>query len=125
MNPDRLVNQRILVVEDDYFIAKHLCDQLRSRGAEPVGPVCNVADAMQHVLAGGFAAALLDVNLNGEPVYAVADVLAERRIPFAFTSGYSRNLLPERFRDAPLAVKPCGAREVIDVMCECLPDDAG
>jgi CheY-like chemotaxis protein len=120
MTPDCLARQRILVVEDDYFIAKHLCEQLRGCDAIPVGPLCSVADALARTSAGGFDAALLDVNLNGECVYGVADALRARGIPFAFTSGYGRNLLPERFRDTPLAVKPCGAQELIDVMCECL-----
>jgi CheY-like chemotaxis protein len=51
-------------------------------------------------------AALLDVNLNGQDTFAVADILRERHIPFVFATGYGADGLAERFRGVPTLTKP-------------------
>lgn len=124
MNADahRLRNRDILVVEDDYFIATHLSDLLRTHGARPLGPVSSVGQALAIIEGQTVSAAILDVNLAGEPVYDVADALIARGIPFAFTSGYGRGALPDRFRDMPLLVKPCVAADILRVLDACLGD---
>ena len=53
-----------------------------------------------------FDFAILDVNLNGQPVYPLADKLTERGIRFAFLSGYLARDLPVRFRDVGRLSKP-------------------
>jgi CheY-like chemotaxis protein len=51
-------------------------------------------------------AALLDVRINGQDVYAVADVLMRRRIPFVFVSGFTRKQMPPGYRDCAYIAKP-------------------
>jgi CheY-like chemotaxis protein len=51
-------------------------------------------------------AAVLDVNVNGNDSYAVADALRARAIPFVFATGYGTKELAERFRDSPITQKP-------------------
>jgi hypothetical protein len=58
-------------------------------------------------------AALLDIHLAGEPVFPVADVLAERGVPFAFVTGYGKDELPPVYRDRPLLQKPFRPRAVL------------
>ena len=53
-----------------------------------------------------FDLAILDINLNGDSVYPVADVLMERGVPFAFSTGYGERGLPEPYRDRPTLQKP-------------------
>ena len=104
-----LGGMRVLVVEDEGLIAMDLAATLRRAGCTVVGPARRVAHALRHVADDAPDVAILDVNLAGEPVFPVADALAERGVPFTFLSGYGRNMLPERLRDRPLLGKPYSA----------------
>ena len=101
-----LTGKRILVVEDEYFIAKSLARDLQRAGADVLGPVPTVAEAMQLIGAGLFDAAVLDVNLRGEMAYPIADALTERRVPFVLATGYSGDTLPTRYASVPRCDKP-------------------
>jgi len=99
--------QHILVVEDEPLIAMMLEDFLDVLGKQPVATVDSVAAAIEAIGAGQIDAAILDVNLRGgEKSTPVAEVLAERAIPFVFASGSGGESVDERFRDRPLLQKP-------------------
>ena len=51
-------------------------------------------------------AAILDIDLAGETVYPLADMLSERKIPFVFATGYDASLMPEKYRGFILCEKP-------------------
>jgi len=97
---------RILVVEDEFFVALLLEQELRSAGCSIVGPFADLASATKASRKEEFALALLDINLNGEMVYPLADELFGRNVPFVLLSGYGPSNLPERFRAAPSITKP-------------------
>lgn len=103
----RTPDRRVLVVEDDYLLADDLRRELGRLGIAVLGPVPTVAEALD-LLAGPEApdAALLDLNLGGELVFAVADALAARGVPFAFLTGYDRWAWADRYADAPRFEKP-------------------
>jgi CheY-like chemotaxis protein len=102
-----LEGRRVLVIEDEYFLADDMARLLQQLGAEVIGPVGEVDDALQLVKNGDAVdIALLDVNLRGEMVFPVAEELRRREIPFIFTSGYERNPLPADYGDVPLLEKP-------------------
>ena len=110
-----LAGKRILVVEDEYYIASDLKRALLRAGAVPVGPTGDLPDAL--LLADGpVDAALLDVNLEGAESYPVADLLAERSVPFVFLTGYDGWALPSAYRDAPRVAKPFGVHQVISAL---------
>lgn len=97
---------RVLLVEDEYLLAGHLADVIGALGATPVGPAGSVVHALQLLdRVGHIDAAILDVELDGERVYPVADALRARGIPFVFSSGCTIDALPERFRDMPVVDK--------------------
>jgi CheY-like chemotaxis protein len=96
----------ILVVEDEPLVAMVLENIIEDMGARLVGPAASVEKALQLVKAGGFDGALLDVNLRGERVDAVADALAAKDIPFIFTTGHGIDGLPPAHRDRPMLSKP-------------------
>lgn len=98
--------KRILVVEDEYFIAKSLARDLQRAGAAVIGPVPTVAEALDLIGDGAFDGAVLDVNLRGEMAYPIADALAERRVPFVLATGYSADVLPRRYAAVPRCDKP-------------------
>lgn len=107
---DRL---RLLVVEDEYVPALYLSDVLEELGAEVLGPVATVNDALRLMeQAPEIDAAILDVGLGGEAVFPLADALLARHVPFAFASGYDPDLMPPRFRDVALCQKPIDEQAV-------------
>lgn len=101
-----LGGRRLLVVEDDYMIAMDVVDILEACGADIIGPVATVHDALKLIRAERIDAASLDINLRGEWVYPVADVLTARGVPFIFASGYDPKVIPEIYAHIPQCDKP-------------------
>src|SRR5215469_18504717 len=66
--PALLTGRRILVVEDEYFLAEDVAFALRRLGAEIVGPVGNLAEAAEAVATNAIDGAALDVNVCGRTV---------------------------------------------------------
>ena len=117
--PDRLQGRRVLVVEDEYFVADDVATELRALGADVVGPVPDLVRAMEIVASGErIDLAVLDINLQGETVYPVADALKTRLVPFVFATGYAQSLIPESYGDVPRWEKPYDHR----VLARMLPN---
>jgi PAS domain S-box-containing protein len=108
-----LAGARLLVVEDEPLVALEIEAELTDAGAVVVGPVGSVEAAARLIEEEPLDAALLDANLAGKPVDALAAALAARGVPFAFASGYGPSGLPEGFRDRPLIGKPFGAEALV------------
>lgn len=83
-----LSGRRVLVVEDEMMIAMLIEDILADQGCRLVGPAIRVVDALRLLDAEWVEVALLDVNLNGEDTYPIAEELRRRNIPFVFATGY-------------------------------------
>src|SRR4051794_37719889 len=101
-----LSGRRILVVEDEMIAAWVLEKILTELGCKVIGPAARVKEALAMIEAEVIEAVLLDVNLNGEKSYPVADALAARGVPFVFSTGYNEDSLPEGYRDFPVLQKP-------------------
>ncbi len=113
LSTSALRGRRILVVEDEYMMADDLQYDLEKAGAQVIGPVPSVADALR-LLATEEAVdgAILDVNLRGEKAYPVADVLRERGIRFVLATGYEQWALPEAYKGVPRCEKPVDLRQL-------------
>jgi CheY-like chemotaxis protein len=110
---------RILVVEDEYMLAEDLRLGLEKLGVEVMGPVATVAQALTLLQSGvSLDGAVLDVNLQGDYVFPVLDLLRKKRIPFVLTTGYDGWALPEAYVDAPRCEKPLDMRRLTKEMCE-------
>lgn len=109
---------RVLVVEDEFYIADELAVAVSARGLDVVGPVATVREAYAIIMSERIDAAVLDVNLRGEPITPVADALASRRIPFFLATGYDIEALPERYRQFPLWEKPIRVHDLADAILE-------
>jgi CheY-like chemotaxis protein len=105
--------RRILVVEDEYFIAEELREALDRLGATVVGPVPTGEKALALLKSEPIDMAVLDINLRGEMSFAVADALEERGIPFVFATGYDHTAVPERYRDIPHWAKPFDPEQLV------------
>jgi two-component sensor histidine kinase len=99
--------RRVLVVEDSAFVAMDVVEAVSGLGWRVVGPVNRLPDALNLAQSEPLDGAVLDINLDGDFVYPVAEVLQGRGVPFVFASGYvGRSIVPSRFHDAPLVEKP-------------------
>ena len=117
-NPESgsLAGRSVLVIEDDYFVAKELTSILREHGATVLGPAPDIARGRALVSDCHPDCALLDVNLKGRFVYELAEELIGRGIPSIFTTGYDASFLPLSLRHAPCLQKPIDAHHLIEVI---------
>lgn len=112
-----LHGRKILIVEDEFFIAEELREALEEHGAIVVGPVATVNAALA-ALCGPerLDGATLDMTLGGERSYDVAYALTERRVPFVILSGYGERSLPEDLRAVPRCEKPFDIGKIVEAL---------
>ena len=96
----------ILVVEDELLITMLLEDILSDLGCTLAGSATTLSDAKGLAQSLVVQAAILDINLGGDPVFPVAEQLAARNIPIIFASGYGSSGLPARWQSYPTLPKP-------------------
>jgi CheY-like chemotaxis protein len=112
-----LAGLRVLIAEDNLFAAMELEKALLDLGCEPVGPVAQLDQAMRLAKQEKLDGALLDVDLRGELVFAVAEELERRRVPVIFASGYDGDdMFPAPFVQHPRLRKPFGENEIRRVL---------
>ncbi len=97
---------QVLVIEDEFLVAMDLELMLRELGCEVVGPIGDLETALRAAREQTLDLALLDINIGGQPVTAVADALAARAVPFALCTGYRHDQLSGRYPAAPKLMKP-------------------
>ena len=122
-----LVGRRVLVVEDEYLIAIELKRWLQEAGADVVGPVAGVEQALDLIEDDGAPdVAVLDINLGaGETVGPVADRLAALGGPFLFATGDVRRRNNSGYADRPRLEKPIIAPELVRSLSELLGASPG
>jgi ActR/RegA family two-component response regulator len=105
---EALRGRRLLIVEDDYFIAADLARSLEKLGLQIIGPVGSVRDALDLVAAEGEAldGAVLDIHLGDERAFPIADALTGLCVPFVFVTGYDAVAIPEPYASRPRCEKP-------------------
>jgi len=113
-----LAGHLVLVVEDDYFIAEEMCAALRKKGASIIGPAPDVEHGRSLMSGQPLDCAVLDVNLHGEHVFALAGELRARGVPSIFATGYDASFLPTAFRDAIYLQKPVDIAALIRAVKE-------
>jgi len=103
----------VLVVEDDYLIAKEAATLLRDHGAKVLGPIPNAARARALASDDTPDCVLLDINLKGQFVFELAQEFLDQGVPVIFTSGYDITVLPDSFQEVPYLQKPLEPRTLI------------
>jgi CheY-like chemotaxis protein len=103
---DELNGLRVLVVEDEYLLAYDVEETMTSLGAEVVGPFGRVEPALAVARAERLDGAVLDVRLDGDTVFRVAEALLARGVPIILTTGYEEDQLPGYLRGVPRLRKP-------------------
>jgi len=96
---------RILVVEDENFLAMELTWIVEDAGYSVVGPERSVAETSKMLAWNKVDLALLDINIDGEMVFPVSMMLDTLGVPFVFITSNSA-LVPAEYRHRPLMTKP-------------------
>jgi DNA-binding response OmpR family regulator len=113
-----LGHKRVLIVEDEFLLGFSLLEDLTEAGAEVVGPVSTVDEALQIVASESFDLAVLDINVRGEMSFAVADELLARNVPLIFLTGYDADVIPDRLQWLPRLGKPYHPKELANALME-------
>jgi CheY-like chemotaxis protein len=101
-----IAGTRVLLVEDEAIIAMTAEDMLQELECEVASVASTLEEALAAAEAGGFALALLDINLNGRDSFPVAARLKADGVPFVFTTGYGSGGRGAEFDDVPVVTKP-------------------
>ena len=112
--PPSIKGKTFVVIEDDPVIAFTIALALEQGGAEVLGPVATVRDALRLIEDRKLDGALVDANLRGKSVSEVAAALTRKTIPFAFVTGHDREALPAHFAKASILKKPFSDEQLLD-----------
>jgi len=104
-----LAGNRVMIVEDEALVAMALREALDELGFSVLGPFNRISEAMIALRNNHIDAAVLDVNLGGELIYPLADVLTADHVPFVFITGYGAEEIEPRYARAPVLQKPIEA----------------
>ena len=111
-----LDGKRILVLEDDFYLAKDAAALLTQAGAEVIGPFGIAADANTVCGAGDLDGAIVDINLGNGPSFDFAQALDDRKVPFVFVTGYDADIIPDAFAHIERLEKPLRRGELVAVV---------
>jgi DNA-binding response OmpR family regulator len=111
-DPSTLGGSRILIANDEWFLAAYISEAVASAGGVALGPVPTVRAALELVISELPDAVTLNVRLRDECSFSVADKLVEMRIPFVFVADRAVTL-PVRLLHVPLLTKPFAAYQVV------------
>jgi CheY-like chemotaxis protein len=108
-------------VEDEPLVAMNLSESLVELGFSVVGPYSTIAKAVTAAVETEVDAALLDLNVSGETVYPVAEILASKNVPFAFITGYGIEVLNLKYANAPVLQKPVDQQTLQNLLAQKQP----
>lgn len=108
-----LEGRQVLVVEDQYLLARDVCEWLEAAGAQIVGPAPNSEQACGLLEREAIDGAVVDINLGCGPTFEVAMRLKERDVPFVFATGYDETQIPAEFSVAPRLEKPFKGSDLV------------
>lgn len=115
--PERsLAGRRVLVVEDEYFIAMDVSSALIDAGANVIGPAVSVAGAIDLVGSEYLDAAVLDIGLPDGNAFPLVDLLGLKAVPVVFATAYDCRSLPEPYRKMPCLEKPFEYRALVSAI---------
>ena len=108
---------RIMIVEDEYWTAMHLANEVRDRRGVVLGPISSIEKAVQFLeSAEPPDVAILDIQLRFDEVFPLADLMRKAQIPFIFATGYEADAILPAYAGVPRAEKPVALREVVRLL---------
>lgn len=114
----KLQGLKVLVVEDEMMVSMLIEDMLGDLGCKVVGPASRIEEAFELAKSAEIDCAVLDVNLGGQPIFPLADVLREKGAPFAFATGYGDAGLRDVDKGTPVLQKPFRESDLARILGE-------
>lgn len=108
-----LAGRRVMLVEDDYYLAQDAREWLEQAGAEVIGPFASADEACRQLGSTPIDAAVIDINLGEGPTYRVAGELSDQSVPFLFATGYDPSVIPPHLSDRPRLEKPFRGHQLV------------
>ncbi len=115
-----LAERSVLIVEDDIILSTDIAFALTEAGCRAVVPTTSNAAALSALVHYIVDAAILDVNVQNEWVFPVADALDSLGIPFLFLTAYSHDSIPAQHRERPFLRKPHHPEGLLDAVVDLL-----
>jgi DNA-binding LytR/AlgR family response regulator len=114
-----LAGRRVLVVEDEWFIADEISAALDRHRATVIGPAGDVALARTLIQSAAKPdCAVLDINLRGQMVFEFAEELTAQGVGIVFATGYDAAMIPPRFNAAPRFEKPLNIEALLTAVAQ-------
>ena len=118
---EALRGRRVLLVEDELLVGMELESLLQRQGCAVLGPASTVDRALVLLEHEQPDAALLDLNLNGQPASALAVALKTRGVPFVLVTGYGEAQSSEpELQGAPRVDKPVNYHALVRALAHVL-----
>ncbi|PRD43448.1 response regulator [Phyllobacterium phragmitis] len=123
---DDLERKRVLVVEDEVFVALDMAANIEDANGTVVGPVATVRQALDLLRGGEVDAAILDVNLPDGDIGPVVDLLSDQHIfTVIYTGGGLPDRLAKRYPELPVFHKPTPPSVLTHTVASALMHPAG
>jgi CheY-like chemotaxis protein len=106
----------VLIVEDEALVAMLLADFLEELGCSVAAQASSVDEGLERLKDTRFDLAVLDVNLRGQRVWPIADVLQEQGKPFVLATGYDGEQTQHRYPQAVILAKPYDLQAVQKIL---------
>ena len=118
---DKLLSgRRVLVIEDETLILMMIEVMLSDLGCESITTAATVDKALALIDAQTFDAAMLDMNMNGNPSHRVAKALVARGVPFVYCTGNNNHKLMDVSPDQPVLKKPFKYEHLAEILTRLL-----
>ncbi|MBX7536238.1 hypothetical protein LCM19_12840 [Qipengyuania flava] len=123
---EHLAGKRVLIVDDSPMLAFEMVDLIEDMGGVPVGPEHSLSAALRTARIEALDGALLDIDLNGEQVWPLANQLMDHSVPVVFISAEctDRNFFPERFQSHLCIEKPAVSCDILDGLSKAMQSKA-
>jgi hypothetical protein len=115
--------RQVLVVEDETLIAIYVQGLLRDLGVVCIGPIGTLSEAIRQAETALADAAIINLIIEGQPAFAVAEILARRGIPFGFASGAHRSVMPPEWLSRPHVNKPYSVSDIQGLLAKLLDSE--
>lgn len=109
-------NAAFFLVEDEALLRMMTADMLEELGHRVVGEAGTIKAAEPLARSAEFDLAILDINVGGYHITPIAQIIADRGLPFIFVSGYGSEGRPQSFRDRPALRKPFVIQNLADII---------
>jgi CheY-like chemotaxis protein len=113
-----IAGKRILLLEDEAILGLEISEILSSAGAHVIGPFGSLTEGTRAARRESIDVAVLDMNLNGQMVYPVAEELQQRKIPVLFLTGYDVPDMPKSLHKVPHVLKPVDPAQLLRLIAE-------